>query len=69
LYVNEEDILATPGWSEASDWLTRFAHVMATGKNVTGVINNCREVAQNVILRGYLNDTPTSTTLKLSIDS
>jgi hypothetical protein len=68
LYVNEEGILATPGWSEASDWLTRFAHVMATGKNVSGVINNCREVARNVTLTGYVNDTPTSTTLKLAID-
>jgi len=68
LYVSEEGILATPGWSEASDWLTRFAHVMATGENMDGVIDHCREVAQNVILTGYLNGTPTSTSLKLAIE-
>jgi hypothetical protein len=68
LYVNEEGIMATPGWSHASDWLTRLAHVLATGNNLDDVLNRSREVARNVILSGYLNDTPTSTSLNLAID-
>jgi hypothetical protein len=68
LYVNEEGIMATPGWSQASDWLTRLAHVLTTGDNLAGVLNRSREVARNVILSGYSNDTPTSTSLKLAID-
>jgi hypothetical protein len=68
LYVNDEGIMATPGWSQASDWLTRFAHVMATGNNGDDVLSRCRKVARNVILSGYVNDTFTSTSLKLAMD-
>ena len=68
LYVNEEGIIATPGWSRASDWLTRLAHVIMTGHDLDEVLERSRVVARNVILSGYLNDTPTSTSLKLAID-
>ena len=68
LYVNEEGIMATPGWSHASDWLTRLAHVLTTGDSLDNVLDRSREVARNVILSGYLNNTPTSTSLQLAID-
>jgi hypothetical protein len=68
LYVNEEGIIATPNWTQATDSLTRFAHVMATGVNLDSVVNRCREVAQNVLLSGNRNATPASTSLKLVID-
>ncbi|MCU1264397.1 MAG: hypothetical protein JWM21_715, partial [Acidobacteria bacterium] len=68
LYVNEEGIIATPNWTQATDWLTRFAHVLATGDNLDSVISRCREVAQNVILSGNTNAAPAATSLKLAAD-
>ena len=68
LYVNEEGIKATPNWSHASDWMTRLAHVMTTGDNRDHVFSRSREVARNVVLSGYVNDSFTSTLLKLAID-
>ena len=68
LYVSEEGIKATPSWSQASDWLTRFAHVMTTGKNFDEVLSRCSEVGRNVILSGHLNDTVTTTSLKAALD-
>ena len=68
LYVNEEGIKATPGWSQANDWLTRLAHVMTTGDNLDDVLSRSREVGRNVILSGQQNDSFTSTLLKLAID-
>jgi len=68
LYVSDEGIKATANWSQAGDWLTRFAHVMTTGENFDDAFNRCREVGRNVILSGSVNDTATSTSLKPSMD-
>ena len=68
LYVNQEGIIATPNWIQATDWLTRFAHVLATGDNLDSVLSRCREVAQSVILSGKTSNTPASTSLKLAMD-
>ena len=68
LYVNEEGIKATPNWSRANDWLTRLSHVMTTGNNLDDVFSRSREVARNVVLSGYVNETSTSTLLKLAIE-
>ena len=68
LYVSEDGIKATPSWSQASDWLTRFAHVMTTGKNLDEVLSRCSEVGRNVLLSGHLNDTVTTTSLKAALD-
>ena len=59
-FVNQEGIIATPNWTKATDWLTRFAYVLATGDNLDCVISRCREVAQSVILSGNTSDTPAS---------
>ena len=68
LYVNQQGIIATPNWAQATDWLTRFAHVLAIGDNLDAVIDHCRVVAQSVILSGKTNDTPALTPLRLAID-
>jgi hypothetical protein len=68
LYIHQQGIIATPNWAQATDWLMRLAHVLATGANLDAVIERCRTVAQSVILSGKTNDTPASTPLKLAID-
>jgi len=68
LYIHQQGIIATPNWAQATDWLMRLAHVLATGDNLDVVIERCRTVAQSVILSGKTNDTPASTPLKLAID-
>lgn len=68
LYVHQQGIMATPNWTQATDWLMRLAHVLATGDNLDAVIERSRSVAQSVILSGNTNGTPASTPLKLAID-
>jgi hypothetical protein len=68
LYVNSEGIIATTNWTEASDWLTRFAHVLVTGDNLDSVLSRCRKIAQSVTLSGNTSNTPRSTSLKLAMD-
>ncbi|HKR11538.1 MAG TPA: hypothetical protein VJT15_05760 [Pyrinomonadaceae bacterium] len=68
LYLNEQGILATQNWSQATDWMTRFAHVIAIGANLDAVLERSRAVAQSVILSGNTSDTPALTPLKLAID-
>lgn len=68
LYVNQEGIIATPNWAQATDWLTRFAHVLAIGDNLDAVLERSRAVARSVILSGNTSETPAVTPLKLAID-
>jgi hypothetical protein len=68
LYLNHKGIMSTPNWSHATDWMARFAHVLATGNNLDSVRSCCREVAASVILSGNRNATPASTSLKLAVD-
>ena len=68
LFINQQGVMATPNWSQATDWLTRFAHVLAIGDNLDAVMNYCRAVAQSVTLSGNTSGAPASTPLKLAID-
>jgi hypothetical protein len=68
LYIHQQGIIATPNWAQATDWLMRLAHVLATGDNLDAVIDRSRTVARSVVLSGTTNDTPASTSLKLAID-
>jgi hypothetical protein len=68
LHVNRQGIIATPNWAQATDWLTRLAHVLAIGDNLDAVMERCRAVAQSVILSGNTSDTPAVTPLKLAVD-
>jgi hypothetical protein len=65
LYVNQGGILAAAGWARASDWLSRYAHVMVTGGGGQEVMQRCREVAQGVKL---YEEGGAVTPLKLAID-
>ncbi|MGB8506875.1 MAG: hypothetical protein WCD76_00585, partial [Pyrinomonadaceae bacterium] len=69
LYVNVEGIKATANWKEASDWMTRFAHVMAKGRDLEEVKEKCREVARSVKLSGTAGGREATTRLKLAVDS
>jgi hypothetical protein len=69
LYLNHEGITSTQNWSRATDWISRFAHVMMTGADSGEVLERCREVARGVRLVGVGEDgRPAETTLKLAID-
>lgn len=68
LFINQQGIMATPNWAQATDWLTRFAHALVIGDNLHAVMEHCRAVAQDVILSGNRSDTPASTPLKLAVD-
>lgn len=68
LYINGKGIMATADWSEATDWITRFAHIMAAGDGLADVLVRCREVARGVKLSGRGGDGPASTRLKLALD-
>ena len=68
LYLNHRGIMATPSWSHATDWMARFAHVLATGSNLRSIKNCCRDVAASVILSGKRNAASASTPLKLAVD-
>ena len=52
LYINEKGIKATPNWSRATDVITRFAHVIATGGSGAEVLGRCREAAGRIRLVG-----------------
>lgn len=68
LYVNKEAILATTNWTRATDWVSRFAHVLAVGDDFEDIARRCREVARSVVLSGSGDHGSASTTLQLSID-
>lgn len=68
LYINDEGIRLAENWAEATDWLTRFVHIMATGENLEEIKGRCREVARRVTLTGSSDGRPASTQLKLVID-
>jgi hypothetical protein len=68
IYINEKGIEATPNWSHAGDWTTRFVHVLATGRNLAEITDNCRRVANEIVLSGERDGTPATTRLKLAID-
>jgi hypothetical protein len=68
VYINDKGIKSTQDWSYASDWTTRFAHVLATGSNLVEITKHCRAVAHNIVLSGERNGTPATTRLKLAVD-
>jgi hypothetical protein len=68
VYINEEGIKATPNWSHASDWTTRFVHVLTTGSNLAEITGYCRRVANEIVLSGERDGVPATTRLKLAID-
>jgi hypothetical protein len=68
LYVNNEGLSQAAHWSHATDWMTRFAHVMATGADWQQVHDRCRRVAQSISLSGMNGGVPGSTGLMLAID-
>jgi len=68
LYLNEEGIRQTANWSRAEDWMTRFAHVIATGAGLAQIQDRCRRVAQGISLSGMNNGVPGTARLMLAID-
>jgi hypothetical protein len=69
LYLNRAGITSTRNWSQATDWISRFAHVMAKGAGSEEVLARCREAARGVRLVGLGADgRAAETTLRLSVD-
>jgi hypothetical protein len=68
LYVNTDGIRHSAHWSHAIDWMTRFAHVIATGADAHQIQDRCRCVTQAISLCGITDGTPMTTHLRLAID-